>query len=360
MPGILRRDHPAVALRADGNAAARAAVGHARRFRPTLVYERYALGSAAGASVRRALSVPWVLEVNASRAWEAAWADAVPASGALLRREIRTFAAADLLVAVSEPLADWIAAHGIPRERILVCPNGADGPAATAPLADDAPGSSGAAVPPAAERVDPAGPFVLGYAGTWKPWQGTREAIPSLLALAAAVSPCPLRLDLWGDGPCRSEFLSALAVAAGPRVQAVLRGWGSPADLAAARRAWDLAWVPRGPWPPAASSAGVPSADLARAFGEPPPPRFHSPLKEAEALAAGVPLWNGAGAPPLSWDRIAEQILSRIRTLPAPSPPRSRSALLRIWPRAATVGDSGSSAAGDSVRTSEPRAPEGR
>ncbi len=282
LPGFLRKRR---AWDEGVDARALERVVAAADWRPDLLYERWSLYSAVGRRLRQRFGVPWILEVNAPLAWEACWFEGLQPTPSLLRREEETLRAADRVLVVSEALRDYVLRRGVDGSRVVVVPNGADGIASCRPVK-----SSSA-------------PFVLGYEGTFKPWQGMVDGVPRLLDLAARVSPRPLHLELWGDGPQRVEFLAR--VERGLRDCTVeWRGWGPPD-----RKSWDAAWVPLRSWPP-------PSSALSEVFGEPPPQRYFSPLKEAAARAAGLPCWYAderglvpPGSRPQPWRAIAEQAL---------------------------------------------------
>lgn len=322
LPGLLRRrvpwDHGA-----DAWAMGRWLQTQARRFDPQLIYERFSLFSSPGLAAARALGVPWVVELNAPLAWEGALFRGLRPSRALLRRESRVLTQADLLVCVSPALRDYALRRGVSPDRIQVLPNGASPPPHLGPRRD--PGLArdganfardGAKLAREGAKPSPSAPFVLGYAGSFKAWHGLGDALPALHRLRDLVAPRPLELDLWGDGPQRSAFAALVLEERG--ISLCLRGWGSTSDLARARRSWDAAWVPLAEWPPRQSREGRPLAELCRSFGEPVPASYFCPLKEAEALAQGVPVWRGRldeapalAEPPATWQEVAGAILRR-------------------------------------------------
>ena len=278
LPGVLRRRR-AWDEAVDAAAMSRQARRWARRLRPDLVYERLALFASIGARLRRP-GCPWVLEVNAPVAWEAVWFEGMAPDPALLRWEERTLRSADRVVVVSEALAAYVRHRGVDPERIDLHPNGVRRLTA-APRLDRASGA----------------PFVLGYEGTFKPWQGLVEAVPELRELALRLAPRPLAVELWGDGPVRPALATAAA-----DLDLRFAGWGAPD-----RSRWDAAWIPAGPWPPPGPG-----------FDEQPPDRYFCPLKAAEAAAAGLPVLRvGRLHPPaplpLRWDEIAARILAGAR-----------------------------------------------
>lgn len=275
LPGALRKRR-SWDERVDATALARQALRWARAHPPDLVYERFALYATVGSRLRARLRVPWLLEVNAPVAWEAAWYEGAQARPSLLRWEERTLQAADRVVVVSEALAAYVRRRGVAQERVLVLPNGAAARPLAQPSRDDR--------------------FVLGYAGTFKPWQGLLAEARALPALAQEVAPRPLELHLWGDGPDRVALVDA---ARSLDVAVADHGWGR-----VDRSSWHAAWAPRGDWPPPGGQG----------FGEPPPDRYFSPLKEAEAAAARVPLFQGGrlsfvGPLPATWEELAGTIL---------------------------------------------------
>ena len=127
---------------------------------------------------------------------------------------------------------------------------------------------------------------MFGYEGTFKSWQGCD----------VGELPDDAVLDLWGDGPLRDDVVSA---ARRRGIDVRVHGWGTPD-----RSSWDVAWCPRGPWPP--SPVTFPGAA--------PPARYFSPLKEAAAAAAGLPVWYDGALhalpPPPSWTDVARTILA--------------------------------------------------
>jgi glycosyltransferase involved in cell wall biosynthesis len=298
-PGVLRRRFRNLDLRVDARAASRAAVIAAHAFRPTVLYERYALFADAGRRVRRARAVAWVLEVNAPRLWEAALFEGLEVDSSLAAAEASVLRSADRVVVVSAPLQRWVIARGVEPARVRLLPNGAP---ATLP------------------RPDPDGPYRLGYAGTFKRWHRLPEGVPGLRRLAARVG--PLALDLWGDGPERRALLEALAGV--EEVRVTVHGWGTPEAIREALRSWHAAWVPAGgAWPPDPHRADR----LADALGEPCPGRWFDPLKGAEARSAGVPLWDGGdrmptkGPPAPTWRSNAAAAVADLPQWDGWSPP---------------------------------------
>ena len=265
-----------------------------------VAYERYSLFSTALADLADpADRAPLrILEVNAPLIEEQArhrtLVDAAAAHAAL-RAQV---AAADRVVAVSPPVADWVARTGGPGasgpdQRLRVVANGVDV-------------DRFAAVSPAA----PDDPATVVFVGTLKPWHGIE-----VLVEAAARARTPWRLRIVGDGPLRAA-LGDLA----DRL-------GVPVDL-------------RGAVPPERIPAALDGATVAVAPYPADEDHYFSPLKIYEYAAAGLPVVASAigGIP---------QVVAHGETglLVPPSDPAALAAaideLVLDRPRAARLGRAG-------------------
>lgn len=223
-----------------------------------LIYERYSLFSDAGAALAEALSVPLVLEVNAPLLHEQATHRSLHDVAGAQRATLRSFAAADVISCVTEPVADWVREftrqHQTAASRVLVNPNGVR-----------------------AERFGPRplsapdveAPFTVGFLGTLKPWHGTDVLLRSFAA-AASAQRREWRCEILGDGPQRAE-LQRLTEQLGIEAQVRFRGSVSPDRVPEALAQWDVAVAP---------------------YPEPGPDGTHyfSPMKVYEYLAAGLPI----------------------------------------------------------------------
>jgi len=136
LEGWLRADPDAgraeawtVSAIAGAGAFRRQAREEVRDFAPDLLYERYALFGAAGASLADELAVPFVLEVNAPLSDEQAAHRGLGFPGASRAMERHILGRADAVVAVSGAVRDWLAGQGVPVDRIV---NTWDAPALTA------------------------------------------------------------------------------------------------------------------------------------------------------------------------------------------------------------------------------------
>ncbi|MCK6529791.1 glycosyltransferase family 4 protein [Myxococcota bacterium] len=263
LPGTLRRS-PAV----DEVAYDARLSGFARkvavRFRPTLVYERYSLFSAAGGRLARALGVPLVLEVNAPLALERVRYEGLKPGPHLRLAERLVFAAAARICAVSSGVAAHVrAVPGVDPDRVRLVPNGVD-PRRFAPRAPD---------PALRRRWDLEGRFVVGFAGSLKPWHAVHDVLRAVAAVeweAAGAPPgAPLEpvLLVVGDGLARGR-LEALA-----------------GDLSASHRVRFAGHVPEEEVP------GLMALfDVACAPYPVLEPFWFCPLKAVEAMAMGIPV----------------------------------------------------------------------
>ncbi|HVL83578.1 MAG TPA: glycosyltransferase [Pseudonocardia sp.] len=262
---LTRPAGPDLATREQAQCAADAAAAEVlatlfRRVGPgpvELVYQRYALWSAATLETARALGVPSVLEINAPLLTEQAAHRGLVDAARATRRTARLLAAADAPFAVSGPVARWAERLDPRRRTVPVVPNGVDverfTPAGVAPA-----GSTGA--------------LTVAFSGTFKPWHGLDLLVGA--TAAARERGARLRLLLIGDGP---EHTATVAAAARHGIPVTATGQVDPARVPALLHGADLAVAP---YPaPALGPAGGPSAG----------PHYFSPLKVAEYLAAGLP-----------------------------------------------------------------------
>jgi glycosyltransferase involved in cell wall biosynthesis len=196
------------------------------------VYERLALHSAAGSVAARRLGIPHLVELNAPLPAEAARYRTLDEPAAAERLEADTLAGADAVLAVSPPLADYAVARGA--RRVEVLQNAAD-------------------VVPTSPRDGRNGPPVGVFAGSLRPWHGVGTIAAAWRLLGHGAPP----LLVVGDGPER-PLLEGLDV----RFTGAVDPPSVPALLA--------------------------GADIGLAPYSPDTPRYFSPLKLFEYLAAGL------------------------------------------------------------------------
>lgn len=215
-----------------------------------LVLERYSLWSDAAMTWAAEHRVAGVLEVNAPLIGEQAEHRVLVDRAGAEAIARRAFAAADSVIAVSAPVAEWVAARTDGRGHVHIVPNGVD-------TTHVRPG----VVPPARH---PAG-FTVGFVGTLKPWHGVEVLMAAFARLARTDGTA--RLRIVGDGPQR-EALAEQAERLGIRERVDLVGAVAPEDMPLELAAMDVAVAPY-----------------------PELPDFYfSPLKLYEYLAAGLPV----------------------------------------------------------------------
>lgn len=225
------------------------------------IYQRYSLGNFTGGALAQRLGIPFVLEYNGSELWiQRNWAEGRLKYVDLAERiEMFNLMRADLIVVVSDVMADELRARGVEAERVLVNPNGVD----VERYRPD--------VEPDAIRADLAagGRTVIGFIGTFGPWHGAEtlaEAFTQLLRSQPEYRDS-LRLLMIGDG---DRFGST---------RRIIREGGADAETVFVGRTPQE----RGPALLAACdilvSPHVPNADGSRFFG--------SPTKLFEYMAMG-------------------------------------------------------------------------
>jgi glycosyltransferase involved in cell wall biosynthesis len=172
-------------------------------FQPELVYERYSLFRSEGLTEARRTGLPFVLEVNAPLAWEARRFRRLRFSRAAERNEQKVWREADLVVVPSQPLADLV--HAVGQPSVLVVPNAVD-PERFRRLPRD---------PQLSRRLGLDGRFVVGFAGSLKPWHGLDTMAKAVASLPQGIKPAVL---LVGHGPERDAIHRTLLAAGVPTV----------------------------------------------------------------------------------------------------------------------------------------------
>ena len=220
-------------------------------WRPDVVLERYSLDSGPGLSVVRVLGLPFVLEVNAPLADEAARYRGLSEVDAWRERERKILRASDRVIAVSNGIRNHVLRAGVAAERVVVIPNGVDLTLFR--------GGRGNAV---RRRYGLRGLPVVGFAGSLKPWHGLRTLVLAMAGLSQAA-----HLLVVGDGPERKEverFATECGIAARLRMAGAIAHERVPDYLAA--------------------------MDIGVAPYDAQPDFYFSPLKVIEYLAAALPV----------------------------------------------------------------------
>lgn len=198
-----------------------------------VLYERFALHSAAGSAAAQILGIPHLVELNAPLREEAARYRMLEYPGAARQIERLVLSRANLVLPVSDVLAQYARRHGA--RQTMVVPNAA--------------AVDGFALP----ARDHAKPPVAVIAGTLKPWHGV-DTVATAWRLLGSTAP---ELLVVGDGAGRTDLEA---------VGAWFTGSLAHDGVAALLAACDIGLVP-----------------YARDA-----PRYFSPLKLFEYLAAGL------------------------------------------------------------------------
>ena len=164
-----------------------------RRERPDALYERYNLYLLAGVWLKRLTGLPMLLEVNAPLVHERS-----RFAGLANRRlagwvERTTWRAADMVLPVTNVLAQFVREAGVPAERITVIQNG---------VGKDflAESDGGARI---RQRYELQGALVLGFTGFVREWHGLERVIDLIAASDPALN---LHFLIVGDGPAIPEL----------------------------------------------------------------------------------------------------------------------------------------------------------
>lgn len=164
-----------------------------REHQPDCLYERYNLFLPAGIWLKRKFGLPMLLEVNAPIFEERTRYDGLALKGLARWSQAYTWKAADYVLPVTQVLGDIVASYGVPRERIVVIPNGIN-----ASQFSEAPENRAAKAALGLE-----GNIVLGFTGFVRDWHG----LDKVITMIADDPPESSRhLLVVGDGPARAAL----------------------------------------------------------------------------------------------------------------------------------------------------------
>ncbi|MFL6718063.1 MAG: glycosyltransferase family 4 protein [Burkholderiaceae bacterium] len=164
-----------------------------REHQPDCLYERYNLFLPAGIWLKRKFGLPMLLEVNAPIFEERARYDGLSLNGLARWSQAYTWKAADYVLPVTQVLGDIVASYGVPRERIVVIPNGIN-----ASQFSEAPENQAAKAALGLESN-----IVLGFTGFVRDWHG----LDKVITMIADDPPESSRhLLVVGDGPARAAL----------------------------------------------------------------------------------------------------------------------------------------------------------
>ena len=175
---------------------------------PDVLYERYNLHYFAGAWLARRTGLPFILEVNGPLAEERAIHGNLSLKKFASRNEAAIWRRADMVLPVTDALADYVRNAGVPDEKIEVIHKGVE----QAFLEPADPGKIRA-------RYGLEGKLVLGFSGFVRAWHGVDRAVRYL----ARATRSDLHLFIVGDGPVRAS-LETLARELGVAQQVTITG----------------------------------------------------------------------------------------------------------------------------------------
>ncbi|MGE5384597.1 MAG: glycosyltransferase family 4 protein [Betaproteobacteria bacterium] len=202
----------------------------AEAFRPDVLYERYNLYMLAGVMLKRRLGLPMLLEVNAPLVHERSQHGGLSLLRLARWAEGTTWRAADVVLPVTQVLAQHVSAYGVSERRIAVIPNGIN----TAHFAH-------APTPEASRRnLGLEGKLVLGFTGFVRDWHGVDRIIRWM---ASGEAPANTHLLVVGDGPVRNE-LEILARELGIAAQVTFTGVLHRDEVPKRVAAFDIALQP--------------------------------------------------------------------------------------------------------------------
>lgn len=167
-------------------------------FQPDAIYERYNLYLLAGIWAKRKYRLPLILEVNAPMAVERQEYGglALPKLASWVERHV--WRHADYVLPVTEVLAEYIAAQGVDRSRIVVIPNGINfDQYRDLPTSDEA-----------KTRYGLQGRLVIGFTGFVREWDRLDRIMHWIAQTGAAYN---THLLVIGDGPARVEIETCAA-----------------------------------------------------------------------------------------------------------------------------------------------------
>jgi len=238
------RQREAFAIELNGKTAE--AIAQAGPF--NMIYERYSLWSFAAMEFAKAQALPGVLEVNAPLIEEQDRHRKLFNVAKAERTTQRAFAAASVLAAVSNEIADYLKTFNKTHGRVHVISNGVN--------------LTRFQSTPITESGEV---FTIGFVGTLKPWHGVDNLIVAFVHLYR--NHLGIRLLIVGDGPKREELEKSLQ-SHGLAHAAHFTGAVSPDQVPELLAAMDVAVAP---YPD--------SQDF-----------YFSPLKVLEYMAAGLPV----------------------------------------------------------------------
>lgn len=202
-----------------------------REQRPDVLYERNNLFLLSGGWLAKRARLPFLLEVNAPLADERAKYGDLSLRGLARWLEHVAWRQADYVLPVTDVLADFCRAGGVPEERIRVIPNGIN-------LERFPPSLDGNA---ARAELGLEGKVVLGFTGFMRAWHGLNAVVD---AIAESPNRENLHFLIVGDGLARAD-LEAHAAKRGVADQVTVLGVVQRDRVAHYVAAFDVALQPK-------------------------------------------------------------------------------------------------------------------
>lgn len=162
---------------------------------PDFIYERYALNTLCGVWASRRFGVPLILEVNAPLAYEQEQLGALTFKRLARRTERWACSKSSRTIVVSGVMRDMLAEEGVPKEHMIVMPNGIN-------PCEFHPAISGERM---RQRYALGRATVVGFVGWFRPWHGL-DMLIEVMHRAGLFSQ-GVRLLLVGDGPAYPGLL---------------------------------------------------------------------------------------------------------------------------------------------------------
>jgi glycosyltransferase involved in cell wall biosynthesis len=166
--------------------------------RPDGIYERYNLYMLAGVWAKKRFHLPLILEVNAPMAVERRQYGGLSWPRLADWAELYVWKHADVILPVTQVLADYMVAKGIDPARLQVIPNGIN-PAHYRQLPSTDEAKAG---------LNLQGRLVIGFTGFVREWDRLDRIMEWVAQRAAAY---PVHLMVIGDGPARAEIEACAA-----------------------------------------------------------------------------------------------------------------------------------------------------
>lgn len=207
--------------------AYRRLVRHMAEFQPDGIYERYNLYLLAGVWAKKTSGLPLILEVNAPMAIERRQYGGLAWPRLADRLELYVWKNADVILAVTQVLADHMVARGVDAARIRVIPNAINE-------------THYAALPSAAQAkadLGLTGRVVIGFTGFVREWDRLDRIVQWIARRAAGQN---VHLLVIGDGPARGD-VERCAASLGVADRLSFTGVVDRAQVPALSMAFDIA-----------------------------------------------------------------------------------------------------------------------